>query len=257
MRAIFCLTTALALSTAASADPVVLYGTVGTAPVYVTVDRSDNTVTGYYLYMKVGKQIELRGKIDRSGIFTLDERLENNTHSGSFVGTAKNGHWSGTWKNGAGKNPLPFALDEVKSKLAEVSGHYKCALKWRDKAFDGIFNNDLDLTLDKGKLKRFAMSEGSTAVDGDEQSCQIDLSQLKPIATPLGIRFRAKSDSPNGPEHCTFRIVAAGDYLVVEPGSDEDGDSCKSTGDEMFCSPRGAWSPMVLNRTTQTCKNVH
>jgi len=258
MRAGAILVLAAGLFASASAQPIQLSGTIGTRPVFADLSRTGDTVSGWYFYMKVGKQLRLEGKLDQNGFFQLDEHTANtNTRSGSFSGRVKGGHWSGTWRNAAGKKPVEIDLNEVRSTLAGVSGRFKCSAKRRDREYGYTYTHSVDLSLMKGRVKKLSLFRGETSKQGDDQNCRIGLSDLKQVDAETGILLRAKGDRRADAQHCTIRIVAAGDYLIVKAGdSSQSGDDCRGTSDTMFCSPRGFWADLIVNRTTQSCRSV-
>lgn len=243
------------LMSPAMAEPLALTGTIGGKPIFAELNRNGDTVSGWYYYLKAGKQLRLDGQLSAKGVFNIDEHTPaTNARSGGFSGSVSNGHWSGVWKNGRTK--LPVALDPVKGPLAGADGHYRCVAKRNDESFGIKLRHSLDLTLSGGKVKGLKL-ERSTTGDGDEQSCSLRLSDLSPMAAPVGAALRARSDSRNAPQHCTLRILQAGDFLIIRPGQpSQAGDDCRGAGDAHFCSPRAFWSDLVVNKKTQSCKSV-
>ena len=258
MRAFRILILAAALSGCAAAQPIQLSGTIGTRPVFLDLSRTGDTVSGWYFYLKVGKQLRLEGKLDHNGFFQIEEyTANNNTRTGSLNGRGKGRHWSGTWRNTAGKKPLEINLDEVHDTLADVNGHFKCSTTHNDREFGYSYTHSIDLALAKGRVKRLSLIRGVTSDGGDEQSCQIDLGDFKQLRAQAGILLRAKGDHEGDEQHCSIRILPAGDYLVVKTGdSSQTGDDCRGVSDTMFCSPRSMWADLIVNRKTQRCRPV-
>jgi hypothetical protein len=242
----------------AGAQPIHLYGTVGKAPVFVDLNRNGDTVSGWYFYLKVGKEIRLEGKLNPKGFFQMEEYTANtNTRTGTFTGRAVGGHWAGSWKNAAGRKTQDLGLDELRSKLADVNGRFACTARRRDAEFGYTYTHKLDLTLAKGRVAKFAMSNRERGEDGTEQSCRIAIGALKQLPAPVGILLRGKADRTGGAQHCTIRLYRAGDYLVLRTGdTSQAGDDCRGAGDEMFCSPNSFWSDLVVNRNTRQCRPV-
>ena len=257
MKPIGCFALA-ALCTSAGAHPLYLSGTVGPSPALAMVERDGGHLSGWYLYLRHDKEIRLDGRIDAKGNFQLDE-FASDRKTGSFKGAANGPHWTGEWRNAAGAAPLAFVLDENRDALSAVNGRFRCATKKNDKQFGYIYTHSVELTLTKGAVKSFKAFRGETSVQGDDQSCSIELGDLKRVPSDAGILLRSKGDDPGAENtpHCSVRILAAGDYLYVQMGdSSENGNECRGAADAMYCSPRSFWADMIVERKTQVCKSV-
>jgi len=243
---------------AAAAQPILLSGTIGKAPVLLDLDRTGDTVSGWYFYLKVGKQLRLEGKLDPSGFFTIEEfTAATNSRTGTFKGRVKNGHWSGTWSSAAGRKTLPMAFDEVRDKLQTVAGRFRCKVRAHDDDFATRTVHSLDLKLGGGQVSALTLKLDETSDGGDEQSCHIATADLKQVPATAGILLRARADRRSSEHHCSIRIFKAGDYLVLRTGDpSQKGDDCRGAGSEMFCSPRAFWLDLVVNRQTQVCRQV-
>jgi hypothetical protein len=243
---------------AASAQPIQLYGTVGRTPAFLDISRNGDTVSGWYLTLRSGKQIRLEGKLDPKGFFQIEAFApDTNSRTGSFSGRRKGGHWTGTWRNPAGHRPLPLSFDELRSKLGYISGHFRCTGVLKDPAYGIAIRQTLDMTIAKGRVKSLAIGRTQSS-DGEEQSCHIASGSMRQRSAPVGILLRARADRTDGSQHCTIRLYGAGDYLVVKPGNpSQSGDDCRGAGTARFCSANGFWSDLVLNRKTQVCRPVN
>lgn len=243
----------LAIASAAPAQPIQLYGTVGKAPVFLDISRVGDTVSGWYVYLKSGQQMRLEGKLDPKGFFQIEAFApDTNARAGSLNGRRKDGHWTGSWKSATGRSPL--VLDELRSKLADISGRYRCTGVRKDSEFGITVTEMLDLKIAKGRVKSLALSRSQKS-DGEEQTCRIAPGNMKQLSTPVGILLRARADQ--GSQHCTIRLYRAGDFLMVKPGDfTQSGDDCRGAGTTRFCSTNGFWSDLVLNRKSQTCRPV-
>ena len=263
MRIGLILTAAVLFGVTAAAQPILLSGTIGNAPVFLDLDRTGDTVSGWYFYLKVGKQLRLEGKLNPGGLFAIEEyAAATNSHTGSFKGRVKNGHWNGTWSGGAGQNeagnkPLPIAFDEVRDKLQDIDGRFRCKVRARDADFGTSTVHSFDLKLGGGRVTALTLNLDEKVQGGDEQSCRIDTTDLKQLPAAAGILLRARADRRSGEHHCSIRIFKAGDYLVLRTGDpSQKGDDCRGAGSEMFCSPRALWLDLVVNRQTQVCQQV-
>ena len=98
------------------------------------------------------------------------------------------------------------------------------------------------------------MSNGARGGD-DEQSCSLELSELKSIPSDAGILLRAREDDETNKSedalHCRVHIQGGGDYLVVRLGR-----LPEELATPMYCSARGNWTDLVLNTRRQTCKPI-
>lgn len=258
MKAIRCLAFAAMLCAPAAAQPIHLTGTVAGKPVFMDLMRNGDTVTGWYFYLRVGKEIRLQGKLDHNGFFQIEEYVAaTNTRSGTFTGRAQNGHWKGEWKNAAGRAPHDIALDETRDRLGSIEGRFHCTSRRHDARFGYTYTQKVDISLAKGRVKQLSLFRGERSADGDDQSCSLDLTDLHQVPASTGILLRAKGDSPKDPQHCTVRLYNTGDYLVIRTGdASQEGDDCRGVADATFCSPRSLWADVIVNMDKQTCKPV-
>lgn len=248
----------LLLAGVAQAEPIALYGTIGGKPVFLDLSHNGDTVSGWYFYLKAGKQQRLDGKLSPKGFFDIQEyTASDNSRSGSFRGRVRDGQWSGVWKNAAGKRAQPVAFAPIKGNLKDADGRYRCTARRKDTSIGFSLSHSLDLTLAKGRVKTLTLSRRVRS-DGDPaQSCTLTVRDLKQVSAPVGIEMRARGDTPDGKQHCTLRIIGAGDYLLIRPGqASQAGDDCRAAGSSHFCTPDGFWSDLVVNRKTQSCKSV-
>lgn len=102
------------------AQPLYLFGHVGAAPVIMTIERDGNSLSGWYFYSDVGKELRLKGSIDGAGAFTLEELLDAKK-TGAFAGKLTGSHWSGQWQKPEGGTAVTFAADETTESFASSS----------------------------------------------------------------------------------------------------------------------------------------
>jgi hypothetical protein len=253
MRAVFL--AAGLFAAAANAQPILLSGTIGKAPVLLELDHTGDTVSGWYYYLKVGKQIRLDGKLNPGGLFDIQEyTASTNSRTGSFKGRIKNGHWTGTWTDAAGKKSFDIVFDDVHGSVSD--GHLACAVRTRDD-YGTRSKQSLDLTVSGGRVKALTLALDEKMDGGDSQSCALALSDLKQVPAKVGLVLKARGDRAGSEHHCTVRFYPAGDYLVARLGTpSQENDDCRGAGDAMFCSPRAFWLGLAINRKTQVCKQV-
>lgn len=241
---------------AANAQPILLSGTVGKAPVFLELDQTGDTLSGWYFYLKAGKQIRLEGKLDRHGFFQLDEYVAaTNSRTGSFQGRIHSGRWTGSWSDPGQRKTLSVAFDEVRGTLKSDDGRIRCTVRKHDDDFGTRTTQMLDLTLKKGRVKALKLSLSERSEGGDEQRCSLELADLRQVPALAGILLKARK---TGGEHrCSVRFYSAGRFVVARIGDpSQTGDDCRGAGDETFCSPRAFWLGLAINRDTQTCKQV-
>ncbi len=254
------LATSLLCVSPVSAHPLYLFGDIGRFPVLVMVAREGNDLSGWYLYLKQAKEIAIAGKINAAGAFTLDE-FDPKTHSKTarFAGTMKQGQWSGTWQKTNAGAPLPFAARESRDALTDLDGQVHCATKTTDAAAGYTFRSAIDLNARHGQLSTFSLNSSATG-GGDEQSCSIHLNRLNRAQSDAGILLQTRKATPaagSDLHQCSIRIVGNADYLFVAVGdADDDGNDCHGDTDMMYCSARGSWTDLVVERKTDICRAV-
>lgn len=249
----------LATIAPAQAEPLYLSGTVGKAPVLVTVERKGSEVSGWYLYLRHGKQIRLEGNVEANGALTLREYSPGGSAvTANFSGTVRGTTWSGTWKAVRGQAPVAFALNENLGMPVAWNGNFSCSGRQVDGELGWTFTQSMKVSLARGNVTRLEASHSAVSLDGDEQLCGIKLGDMDRTASRTGVLFRAKGDTPGSEGgHCSVRLVAIGDYLYLQMGDfTEDGNDCRSSGDTMYCTPRGNWNDLILNRKTGACTMV-
>jgi hypothetical protein len=251
------LTAACLLSTPLAAQTYFFSGQVGNAPVFASLSRDGNQLTGWYLYARQEKDIELQGTIDASGKFHLDESSFDTTrNTGSFAGRVDRGVWSGTWRNATGGAAAPFSLTENHDTLAKLSGDFRCSEKHRDRKYGYDYSRSARVTFVKGAITRLDLAQTSQGKDGDSQGCYIGLDDFKRVPSGAGVLLRAKADKPGADtQHCTVHIVADSKFVFIAPGDlSENGNDCKGADDDvMFCSPRANWGDFLID-TSGVCK---
>lgn len=256
----FAIAAAVLLAPAAQAEPLYLTGTIGRAPVLFMLQRDGaRGLSGWYMYLKHGKEIRLTGGVDAQGHFKLTVPMNPATMSEVMEGTIdRSGHWTGTWTRPQISMSVPVVLAERHDTLAGMNGHFTCTAREVDGELGWTFTEAMNVTIARGKITALDVSHSATDIGGNEQVCGIKLGDLEPFFSPTGGLLRAKGDRPGGEGgHCSVRVVAAGDYLYLAMGDfTEDGNDCRASGDTMYCSPRGNWNDLILDRKTGKCMMV-
>lgn len=241
------------------ASTLYVFGEVGKAPVLAMLDREGDAVSGWYFYLAIGKEIQLNGKVDASGSFQLAESLDSR-QTGRFEGVVIGGRWTGVWRKAAGAAAFPFTFNETRDALAGQSGQYRCATKRRDKAYGWTYEHSLSLVLRHGAVQAFDASLTAASAQGETQSCYYGLDNFTQRPFEAGVLLTSKSEGETDTadsQHCTIRVVDAGDYLLVKFGDPaQKNDDCRATASRAFCSPRALMADMIVNRKTQACMTV-
>ena len=113
-----------------------LTGTVGQYKITMRLDRTGDTLAGSYEYAneraRQPQSLELQGKIDRAGNFTLRETDDAGKLTGTFAGrfpAAAPLNLTGTWTKAAGGTKLAFSLAERVFALDDGGAPLRIAMK--------------------------------------------------------------------------------------------------------------------------------
>jgi len=244
------------LPASAGAHPHYLFGQIGSAPVLLKLERNADKLSGWYLYLRVAKEIRVDGGVDAKGAFRLEEFDNDSGHkTGSFSGTVKSDSWSGIWRRPDGSSALAFSARETADTLAGMSDALQCRAKKVDTQFGWTFTQDLKLKVVRGQVKQFDHELTAKSLSGDEHGCLIGAKYLQQQKSDAGILLHAKETGDVSGLHCSVRIIANADWLEVEMGDPSgSNDDCKGAGDTMFCSPSAGWADLVVNRKSRTCR---
>jgi hypothetical protein len=241
-----------------SAHPLYFFGQIGKSSVMATLDREGNALTGWYLYLDIGKELRLSGQIDAAGDFQLDETVDLKK-TGRLQGKIDGGRWTGEWRRPDGGSPLPFTLNEAHDTLAAVSGQFRCSTKKRDKS-GWTYAHSLKLDLAKGAVKALDAGLSESSANEGQQGCFYSLGDFAQVPADVGVLLKAKDeDDPmtEDSQRCTIRIVGDADHLFVQFGDlTEKNNDCRYSGTTAFCSPRSWMADIVVDRKTKGCKSV-
>jgi len=148
---------------------------------------------------------------------------------------------------------LPTTLSAAADSTSTWNGDYHCSVKYRDKEYGYQYQHRFSLKIEQGVVKQFTASQNARS-SGDEQACLLDLAALKQIKVPDGIALSSGPKEGEGGT-CTVKISKSGESLSVQFGDPNEADNdCRSSSQEMFCSPRGYWAGLTLNTRTHQCK---
>ncbi len=238
----------------------IYFGSIDTYPIVVELQRDGEALSGWYFYRAHAKLIQLSGSMGRDGSFRLDE-LSSGKKTAAFEGHSKDGQWQGNWHaaNNAAA-PLSFTFKPADAQANALDGSYACTGKRHDSTANGQYQSDLrwnlKLAVAAGRVRAFSAKQTTRMDTLVEQGCSINLGDVRQQPAAVGVLLKAQGDSDDDQAHdCTVRVIANADTAIVKFGSDgTGGDDCRGLGATMFCSARGGWADMVLDRKNNTCK---
>jgi hypothetical protein len=243
------------------AQPTLLSGTIGKAPVMLSLNDDNGRLSGWYVYLRVGKQIKLAGTRKADGAFALEEFAvddpKQRKRTGYFAGAVAQGRWTGTWHKPEGGADVNVDLSENHATLANSNIDLKCAATRTDRRSGDTAKYTLALTLANGAMSRFSMAQHITARSGVDNACMMDLGDLKPLRSDVGLLLGTSDLAEDGTPRCTIRLIEAGDYLFVQIGDVTAKDNDCRGGEEIaYCSPRQYWADLIVDRKSSACQPV-
>ena len=223
------------------AHPLYLFGNIGAAPVIMMVQRDGNSLSGWYFYSKLRKELQLKGSVDAAGAFTLNETLDAKK-TGTFHGQMTGARWTGEWQKPDGGTSTTFQANETTETFASSADQIQCSSSHKDKEFGWTYVYALKLGLLHGKVTKLSTSTSESSPTDGQQGCFYDLENFKPVASNAGLLLAAndQDDPPTADSQlCTIRIVGDANYLLVQIGDPAQGNNdCRTVNDRAFCSPR-------------------
>ncbi len=245
----------------ASAQPALLTGTIGKAPVMLSLTNDNGRLTGWYVYLRVGKEIRLEGTLNAGGAFALDEfpldDPKQQKKTGVFAGTVTQGRWTGSWHKPEGGSRMNVDLSENHSTLANSNINLQCAATRTDKRFGYTYKYTLSLALANGAMRKFSLAQQSTSKSGERQGCMINLGDLKTVRSDAGFLLQTDDLAEDKTQRCTIRFIEAGTYLFVQIGDvTAKENDCRGGEEVMYCSPRQYWADIIVDRKASACQPV-
>lgn len=132
-----------------------------------------------------------------------------------------------------------------------------CTAHKSDRRFGYRYRYDVTLSVLRGSVRRFKLSQRATSKYGDDQGCDIGLDSLKQEADDDTILLRTTTANSLEKPGCTIRIVADRKQIRIQIGdAAEQGNDCRGSDGEMYCSPRSFWADMIVDRKTAACRPV-
>jgi len=243
-------------ATAVADESHYLFGEIGKLPVFAFAQRNGSEISGWWVDLRHGTTKLFEGRAEGVDAFHFGD-ANGAKASGLFEGRIQRGQWTGEWRDANSRSPLPFTLREEGGAPAALEGSYDCSTRRTDKQFGYAYTHSLSLRIANGAVRALVVARNVTGPNGDDQSCSIALTSLKPAETDAGLLLKTEDAAGEGPR-CTVRILGDDKFLYVKMGGLEGAadDDCRATSDEMFCSPRAFWADMIVNRATKRCLSV-
>lgn len=113
----------------ASAAVLLLSGTIGTAPIVMTLNlgSDDHFVDGNYFYRKHHVDIYVRGQQAADGSIALGEFPvgDDDIHVDMMIKPGSNGTWAGNWTGKNNKPPLTIKLALLASDRSTIAARQR------------------------------------------------------------------------------------------------------------------------------------
>jgi hypothetical protein len=102
-----------------------LIGTISNYPIVMDLLKEGAELYRSYYYVKSGLPLDLDGKIDDKGVFSITERNEKGETTGTFNGQlSKRMVFTGDWINYKTDKSLPFKLEKSSDNSLSISFNY-------------------------------------------------------------------------------------------------------------------------------------
>ena len=199
-----------------SSDEREFFGTINnTLRVRLKLSQSDKTLTGSYLYERIGKSLRLNGAMTSEKEFYLNEFDDRGSQTGKFEGKFVSKDWlEGTWVSTATKKEMPFSAWAIDGKQIpaanaqdRVSGQYRRVDK------SGRFDRD------SAVLNVWLLKDGQVRVAGDStwvgnaRTGNVNVGSVDGIFALEGGKLLFKDG--DGDDDCRFTITFGADSLLV------------------------------------------
>ncbi len=166
---------AAVIGVTAQSTAKIFRGFVNGIPVQINLTRKGSELSGNYFYSRVGKEIQLAGKINQDGSFNLTETDADGKKTGEFSGkwteeAEDNGaSLEGEWRKPGDKEPGSFVASE---QIIEFSG----GAKFVSKQF-----------AEKNKTKRFDIDVEYPQLEGANSPSVGNFNQLVKMRAMAGV----------------------------------------------------------------------
>lgn len=171
--------------------------------IQMTLTRDDGKLSGTYFYTKYGTNLHLDGTIDKNGKFKLTESDQKG---------AKNGEFTGTWKETANDNGVSLEGDWKKPNSAEPIGFlaneqmisFKDGAKLITKTFS-----------ESNKLKRFDMSAEYPEISGIDPAKAAKFNQLVKAEVMKSLAVFKKTMTAQTAEDLKYLPKGVNNYIDI------------------------------------------
>jgi hypothetical protein len=191
-------------------------GTINkTLRVRIKLSQSGQSLSGSYVYERIGKSIRLNGAMTDKKEFYLNEVDEHGSQTGKFEGKFVSKDWiEGTWSSTSPKKEMPFSAWAMEGKqIPTANAHDQVSGEYRRVDQRGRFDRDssvLDIwLLEDGELR----VKGYSSWVGNARTGNVNVGEVDGIFelhdSKLFFRYGDVDDE------CRFTITFGADSLTV------------------------------------------
>jgi hypothetical protein len=106
-------------------------------------------------------------------------------------------------------------------------------------------------------MSKFSLAQHITSKSGVDSGCMIELGDLKPARSDVGLLLQTDDLAEDKTPRCTIRLIEAGNYLFVQIGDvTAKNNNCRGGEEVAYCSPRQYWADMIIDRKSSACQPV-
>ncbi len=193
-------------------------------PITFKITANNGQITGTYFYNKVGKDLKLKGTIDKDGNISLTEYDEKGNSTGLFKGSTKNNNKiEGNWSKPDGSSSMPFYL--IESNTSYNTAQKESQDNATVASFKGKWSSEEDVHIDG--LLELVLEQEKNDVNGTLKYESFDGSYKSGITTVIG--------KVNG-NKCDINIINSNGKVIGKASLTRDGKILryKSTNSSVF-----------------------
>jgi len=152
-------------------------------PITFKITSNNGQISGTYFYNKVGKDLKLKGSIDKEGNINLTEYDEKGNATGLFKGSTKNNNKiEGSWSKPNGSSSMPFYL--IESNTSYNTAQKESQDNATPASFKGKWSSEEDVHIDG--LLELVLEQDKNDVNGTLKYESFDGSYKSGITSVIG-----------------------------------------------------------------------